>query len=717
MRIQHNIIALNTHRNLGFNNSQSAKALEKLSTGFKINRAGDDAAGLAISEKMRAQIRGLNMANKNAQDSISLIQTAEGALNEVQAMLQRMGELAVQASNDSNTNEDRQALQKEIAQIISEVDKVANTTEFNTMKLLDGTFANQTNSAGGGGTTTTNPFITIINNAVNANPAPQQSALDPTDGRDYSKFKDLLDKQIVPQAVQSVLDTFKETFGYLAGSNIGIGLQINDRGNNVLASMSMTFMKDTQYIPDVDLGYTLTINVSSLKFDDEMNLKPESRSYFETTVVHEIMHAFMFESLTAGMAGKDQYWNNTQAFPLWFMEGTAQAAGGGADYAIKYMQLNRKTEEQIASELATYKLGSPDDNVANYGTGYLAVLYLGHLASGESNDIKDITSGIDKLMNDVRGGKSLDEAIKERTNNKYSGITDFENKFAADGAAFAKYIVTETGNGLGALVTGDLGDDDLLKDDNLDTTLFDLYPGIELVYNRYPDGYVVMSGGQATNAGAQGPDYIASAPTTNNNQGTQGGTQTGGQTGGTTQPGGNQGGQTGGTNPTPPGGNTGTGGGQGTQQPGNNQGGGNGGTQPTQPTTPKGALTFHVGANGSQVIHLNIEAMNSASLGIDKVDLSTQQGANDAITIAHKAIDKVSAQRSQLGAIQNRLEHTINNLTNTAENLTSAESRIRDTDMAQEMMKFTKNNILIQAAQSMLAQANSFPQSVLSLLA
>ena len=145
MRVQHNIIALNTNRNLAFNNTQTSKALEKLSTGFKINRAGDDAAGLSISEKMRAQIRGLNRAAVNAQVGISLIQTAEGALNEVHAMLQRMGELAVQASNDTNTNEDRQALQKEIAQIISEVDKVADSTEFNTMKLLDGTFANQVN--------------------------------------------------------------------------------------------------------------------------------------------------------------------------------------------------------------------------------------------------------------------------------------------------------------------------------------------------------------------------------------------------------------------------------------------------------------------------------------------------------------------------------------------------------------------------------------------
>ncbi|MGE7836035.1 MULTISPECIES: flagellin [Viridibacillus] len=146
MRIQHNISALNTHRNLGFNNAQSSKNLEKLSSGFKINRAGDDAAGLAISEKMRGQIRGLDMATKNAQDSISLIQTAEGALNETHAILQRMRELSVQSANDTNVGTDRDALQQEITALQEEITRISTDTEFNTQKLLDGKFG--TSAAG-----------------------------------------------------------------------------------------------------------------------------------------------------------------------------------------------------------------------------------------------------------------------------------------------------------------------------------------------------------------------------------------------------------------------------------------------------------------------------------------------------------------------------------------------------------------------------------------
>lgn len=141
MRIQHNISALNTHRNLAFNNTQSSKNLEKLSSGYKINRAGDDAAGLAISEKMRAQIKGLDMATKNSQDSISLIQTAEGALNETHSILQRMRELSVQSRNDTNENLDRTFLQDEINQLTSEIDRIANTTEFNEKTLLKGDLA------------------------------------------------------------------------------------------------------------------------------------------------------------------------------------------------------------------------------------------------------------------------------------------------------------------------------------------------------------------------------------------------------------------------------------------------------------------------------------------------------------------------------------------------------------------------------------------------
>ncbi|MEW4285751.1 flagellin Hag [Priestia koreensis] len=141
MRINHNIAALNTYRQLSVANDAQGKSMEKLSSGLRINRAGDDAAGLAISEKMRGQIRGLDMAAKNSQDGISLIQTAEGALNETHSILQRMRELAVQGGNDTNVTADRDAIQDELNQLMSEVDRIADTTEFNTQNLLKGSFS------------------------------------------------------------------------------------------------------------------------------------------------------------------------------------------------------------------------------------------------------------------------------------------------------------------------------------------------------------------------------------------------------------------------------------------------------------------------------------------------------------------------------------------------------------------------------------------------
>jgi flagellin len=140
MVVQHNMSALNTNRQLGISTSSLSKSTEKLSSGYKINRAADDAAGLSISEKMRSQIRGLNKASSNAQDGISLVQTAEGALNEAHSILQRMNELATQAANDTNTTVDRNSIQKEVDQLTSEINRIQSTTQFNTMNLLDGTF-------------------------------------------------------------------------------------------------------------------------------------------------------------------------------------------------------------------------------------------------------------------------------------------------------------------------------------------------------------------------------------------------------------------------------------------------------------------------------------------------------------------------------------------------------------------------------------------------
>lgn len=408
MRINNNIMAMNTHRQLGINNAAGAKALEKLSSGYRINRAGDDAAGLAISEKMRGQIRGLKQAIRNAQDGISLIQTAEGALNETHAILQRMRELATQASTDTNTLTDRKEIQKEINQLLEEIDRIGNQTEFNTQKLLDGTFSDK-------------------------------------------KFH----------------------IGANEGQNMDIGI----------ADLRTTAIGGG------------TGGVGSAAVPAQGTLEGVS-----------------FTAVTAGEAGN--------SIEIEFVAGSD----------------NAPISVNVVGNKITVTLGA--------GT------------EASNNTVENIVNAINS-DND------------------------------------ANDLVTASGTGTDPVSTGS----------------------------------VTLTGGAdaTTGAGARG--------------------------------------------------------------------------------------------NIDSLKVDNVDSVDESSLGdLDNPGVLTQAGADAAITNINNAIEQVSAERSKLGAIQNRLEHTINNLGTSAENLQAAESRIRDLDMAAEMMEFTKNNILQQAATAMLAQANMLPQSVLQLL-
>jgi len=400
MRINNNLMAMNTHRQLGITTNAGAKSTEKLSSGFRINRAGDDAAGLAISEKMRGQIRGLTQASRNAQDGISLIQTAEGALNESHAILQRMRELAVQAANDTNTDSDRKELQNEVKQLKAELDRIGNTTEFNTKKLLDG-------SAKG-----------------------------------------------VKEAVEG-------------------SVRVN---NNSALTLS---------------GNSFESEVDKIK------------------------------------------------------------AGGLKDGAYMIVKVNNTLNTSGVATFASgdYSLIGPDGK--------------------ESSDIIIASGGITFGANIVSGGTQ---------------ITFADNKTLAENMAVGESI----------------------------TFVFGKY---EAASNELDE-----------------------------------------------------------------------------------------------------SIMAQIGANTGQTTFISISDMRAEAIGVKDIDISNKFGAQVAIETVNNALEKVSSQRSALGAMQNRLEHTIKNLDNTAENLQAAESRIRDVDMAQEMMEFTKQNILQQASTAMLAQANMAPQSVLQLL-
>lgn len=518
MRINHNIAALNTYRQLTINNVMTQRSLEKLSSGLRINRAGDDAAGLAISEKMRGQIRGLEQASRNAQDGISMIQTAEGALNEVHSILQRIRELAVQATNDTLTSDDRAEIQKEVDQLIDEIDRIATTTEFNTKKLLDG-------QAGDKVTITSGTSLTA---------ARITGDVGNIDG----------------------IDVYDINVTAAAEKEIQVSKAMNADGTNPAdldaANLATAFgtIGPNDTITFSQNGKSITVDVEG------------------TDTIEEFVNKVNDAAKAANMD-----------FTLVYNPGDETASAG--------------TGLSIQSN--------------KYGTAYKVYV-------SENFSDADVTFGFADTNN---GG-----------NNNVQG----------NAAVDATVTVTNVNTGVSqAGITGS---------------------GLEVEFTASNTGSTGLQGVTITTAeGITGTSRIE---------------------------------------------------------------------------LEDNKLSFHIGANQDQTMTVGFNDMRSTAIGtgVTGIDasltsiqaLKTEDAmenvelAEDAITLIDRAIQDVSAERSKLGAYQNRLEHTINNLGTSAENLTASESRIRDVDMAKEMMEFTKMNILSQAAQAMLAQANQLPQGVLQLL-
>ena len=540
MVVQHNMSAMNANRNLGVTTGMQAKSSEKLSSGYKINRAADDAAGLSISEKMRSQIRGLNKASDNAQDGISLIQTAEGALNESHSILQRMRELSVQAANGTETDDDREAVQNEVSQLQEELTRISETTEFNTMKLLDGSQSGSTSSTGSG-----------------------------------PKF--------------GIVDTGISGGGAIITSNVaGVSVSISAATTNKAGQESAIWDKT---------GKTLTLNLAAGKVytQDEIdelvaNAKQEDSTAENTpadikiTLKNGVMTATDAEASDATEAGAKA--SSTAVTATGTFVGANKVSFTANKYGTEFngTKFNIKFGAETGKEnvsVTTGKVGITYDAANAVTAGEYDI----NLAAGKeytAEDIEDILKS---------AGFDFDVTLSGATPDEPNTV------FATGSATTFTGITMANGAGVGST---------------------------EAMWSQ--DGY----------------DSVASGA----------------------------------------------------------------------------GITLQIGANEGQTMSFSIDNMSARALGVDgnKVDLSTQAGAQKATTTIDAAIKKVSAQRGKMGAIQNRLEHTISNLDTAAENTQTAESRIRDTDMAEEMVEYSKNNILAQAGQSMLAQANQSTQGVLSLL-
>ena len=752
MVISHNLQALNASRQLNITTKQGAGSSEKLSSGYRINRAADDAAGLSISEKMRKQSRGLTRASKNAQDGISLMQTAEGALDEVHDMLQRMNELAVKAANGTNSESDRRYIQDEVDQLKNEINRISATVKFNETYLLDGSlgdprkagevgkeyqeymdevdrrlFATELTGASKGKRVSLEEInereglkiiYREISHDVITTPDPdnnddiQKPKADVWSGNGSGDLKYILETEIVPQAVNALLTTYPGTFDYLKDSSIGIGLKLYDDNSTTLASVALqasAAVGGTSPTPSASLWYQLSVNVHTLLDADGKYDPSKKRDELEVTIIHEMMHAMMDEVHTNGMIGfqtadethRNQF-NSDEEFPGWFAEGMAQTVAGGCYNGNDWVNNDGRgwqngqgglgitdatSEADIASRLKGNgsRLGS-GTATSEYGTGYLACMYLGYLANGGGTVTQEgIRKGLDKILSEIRGdsttkGKSLDAAIRDNTNGVYNNISDFQNKFGdAASAAFVKELVRLVGaDGTGGLAAGFSSENGILPNQPLSPQigLFKLDTGKFSVLNRYPTDYPVMSGGGA-HLGGTGVDANA--------------------TGGTGTPPG-----TGENKPSGGGGTDGTGG------------------TPAAPAekdiTQLGGLKLQVGAESDERMTVYIEGISCRQIGIQDVDVTTQDNATRSIDMVAFALNRVSSQRALLGACQNRLEHTIKSLDNVVENTQASESQIRDTDMAEEMVKYSNNQILQQAGQSILAQTSQAADGVMRLL-
>ncbi len=639
MRIQNNISAFNTHRMYSINNAKVARNTEKLSSGFRINRAGDDAAGLAISEKMRAQIRGLAQAQRNVQDGISLIQTAEGALAEAQNALQRMRELAVQSASDTNeTSIDRAALDAEYYQLMSEIDSIAKTTTFNNIKLLDGTLQPRSPSE--------------VHSNSHAFPIEDYEEIGYVNwanagGRDFSEVIKTIAEQIAPQFINKLTEGLADTeeLRDIFSTPIKIGVDFSRGNYNGLASLQWS--TNPAYV-----GLKMTLNVDYIA-QTFQNGQWTDRENMERVVAHELTHAVMGFATTVGMSSHED------GYPTWFVEGMAQAVSG--DKVWSSWLSGSSSNAQIQSMLRYDKL-TADEMSSHYGSGYLAVMYMSwKVAGGGDVNEANLQQGYKKILGELAMGKSLDSVIKENTT--YSGFQEFERYMgmADETSDFVRALRSAAGDGTGSIFGLDKDFDAILENTNASSDFMQIDTDSAWVFNYFPEGYSPGRGGGVYEDGSWMGD--TNAP--------------------------------------------------------NKYLGGAG--------SVFGGLYIQSGANDGDYIKLTIGKMDSGSIGkkhaygfvekaLNASDVKTRESATEAIDVTNGAINMISTQRAALGAMQNRLEHKMNNLSTSEENLASAESRIRDIDMAKEMTDYVKNGILAQAATAMLSQANQQTGAVLSLI-
>ncbi len=747
MRIQHNIMAMNAYRNYNTNTSALSKNLEKLSSGYKINRAGDDAAGLAISEKMRAQITGLNAAQKNVKDGVSLVKTAEGAMQEIQDMLNRMDYLATQSANGTYDNEvDRKNLQKEVDALKSEINRIADSANFNGIKLMDGSLTESEGTAvtinssvsgtvtagvaGGGGTidlTSANFTATTANGIHEGSTMVDQATVAFTiDLAGLAATASAAGDTITLKMGNTAIATFSATQGgALTAGQVATGLQ---------AAATQVTIGGVQFdvaVNDNKLTFTMTggqtysgtvaDNINAL-LGSQISVEGSTDMQVTNPVEHGVVDITYAQAAVAGnLAGIDftitdtliadgnqlKIGDTTFVFQTGATAPDTTGITGASVMDLSGVAEGDRVAEVVkrltanASTITTEKDGtSVTFNISSTAPNTIHLDQVAQ-AAGTANpvfktdDLTGLFSAAKANTTAVAGSLelsptiSVDVAEGERVSfgdgKTYVIVGATSDKLTADiAAAQADEKVSEI------YVTAESFNEELSKfalDKSVKDALADTaatgYNGSKLT-SAVTGGKITITAAASSDVGTEDTQAKLEAFQTAveaklANFKVQ---------------------------------------------------------KLTAGDTGSSGLKLQIGDTSDSYNQLQVKIgdMHTKAMGtmesvveggkqtavsgksIADINISTPEGAHEAIDVIKNAINYVSGIRGDLGAIQNRLEHTANNLSVMAENIQDAESTIRDTDVAEEMMAYTKNNILIQSAQAMLAQANAVPQGVLQLL-
>ncbi len=657
MRINHNIPALRSNNQLSSTNSKLDKAIERLSSGKRINSASDDAAGLAISQKMDTQIRGLEQASRNASDGISVIQTAEGALNEVHSMLQRMRELAIQVSNGTYDSVDRSAVQAEVDQLNEEIQRISDTTEFNERKLLNGEIDRRSYS-------NTNDLDII---SVSDTVKPDHYEITVTQPGTKATLTSVATTAGVKQAnvAPGQKVTLKDN-GTIAAGAVGT---ININGEEVKItegdSADVVFTKVRELCETVNATCSVVDTngiAASYSFDGNQTLVFQSKAYGSTAKVEIYCDNIELANLL-GIAEDDlgstnpSYGTDVQATigDVGSRKGftdTATVTGKGNvitvsdsnGFEIKFEPVSEEmvadpqlqTDAADAANNVITTLNNAITNPADKITDTEITEILGKIKDG---NLTGAVSQLRTIVTDAAYATDLEAAITDISDPK-AVLAKAIDDYNAGGTSTVDIDSDTANEAIKKAIEGDIAGADAILDafsvahSNQDVSAIkNIYSGAA------PSSAFVIN--NLMN------DIKVAAKVT---------------------------------------------------------------------VLDAGPMDLQIGANEGQMMEVRIPKMDPKSLGIDDINLSTADGAQEAIGKVDAAVNAVSQIRSKLGAYQNRLEHSITNIDTTTENMTESMSRIEDADMAEEMSEYTQQNVLSQAGTQMLAKANQRPETLLQLL-